>query len=77
MHGLPGMTFFLPLKKGLRMYDIEEDRFRNKMIMDDKMGNVFMSGIANERIRIFNRLREMDLGDIDVEQLIRKLVKNS
>lgn len=51
------------------------EAFRNKMIMDDRMGTVFMAGVGSERVRIFDRLRSIDLGGLDVEKLIRELVK--
>jgi len=41
-------------------YEIEEDRFRNKMLMDNNMGMTFLSGAADERSRIFNKLRELN-----------------
>lgn len=51
------------------------DKFKTKMIMDDRMGTVFMAGVGSERTRIFEKLRQMDLGDIDIEKLIRSLVR--
>lgn len=41
-------------------YEIIEDRFRNKMLMDDSMGMTFMSGVGNERSKIFDKLRKLD-----------------
>jgi hypothetical protein len=55
---------------------LEDDKFRNKMLSDDHMGMVFMSGVGNERARIFNKLRSMDLGNVDTETIIRKLIKD-
>lgn len=39
---------------------LEDDKFRNKMLNDDTMGMTFMSGVGDERIRIFNKLRKLE-----------------
>jgi hypothetical protein len=39
---------------------LEDDKFRNKMLNDDTMGMTFMSGVGDERSRIFDKLRKLD-----------------